>query len=244
MNYIQILKDSLHLFRTTGLIWVFAFLSLILTNPLIPSQSLRDNPVLACLYLLILIGVLILTMTATGSLYYVIYQASLKRNVSFFEAWLQGKSKMLRNIGLILVSIPIFLIGGFLIRLMTTKLPTSPLLWLLVFGGNLFIAAFFTFGFCAIAIDHVKVWAAARTSLLITTKNFFRVSVITASMYLIRLLITGLIVAILASGSFGVELPKPLSFDYPTYQKIVAIPVVSWAIWIFNLFFFPLEELC
>src|SRR5918993_542805 len=100
MNYIQILKDSLHLFRTTRLIWVFAFLSLILTNPLIPSQSLRDNPVLACIYLLILIGVLILAMTATGSLYYVIYQASLKRNVPFSEAWLQGKSKMLRNIGL------------------------------------------------------------------------------------------------------------------------------------------------
>jgi hypothetical protein len=243
MNYIQILQDSLQLFRTTRLIWVFAFLSLILTIPLIPSQSLRDNPVLACIYLPILIGGLILSMTATGSLYYAIYQVSLKRNVSFSEAWVQGKSKMLYNIGLILVSIPILLIGAFFIRLITAKLPTSPLLWLIVFGESLFIVTFSTFGFCAIAIDNVKVLASAWTSLLITINNFFRVSVITASMFLIRLLITGLIVLILASGSFGIELPRPLSLDYPTYQKIVAIPIVAWATWIFDLFFFPLEAI-
>ena len=243
MNYIQILQDSLHLFRTTKLIWVFGFLSLLITIPLSSFPSVRDNPVLACIYLPIFIGGLILTMTATGGFYHVIHQASLSNNVPFSEAWSRGKSKMLRNIGLILLSIPLFLIGGYFIRLVTIRAPTSPFLWLIFFAVGLFISSFFTFGFCAVMIHNVKVLAAAWTSLLITIKNLSRVLVISGSIYLVRLLITALVVTFLASGLFRVELPTPLTFDYPTYEKIIAIPIVSWANWVFNLFLLPLETI-
>jgi hypothetical protein len=161
--------------------------------------------------------------------------------VSFSEAWSQSKSKLLRNFGLFVISIPILLIGGFFINLMTSRIPSSPFLWLIVLAESVFIASFLTFGYCAVMIDNVKVLAAAWTSFLITINNFSRVFVITGTIYLIRVLITALVVTILASRLFGVALPTPLTLDYPTYQKLGAIPIVSWINWIFNLFFFPLE---
>jgi hypothetical protein len=243
MNYVQILQDSLHIFRTNKLIWFFGFLSLPLTIPINSLQSVRNNPILVCIYLPVSITALIISMIAIGGLYYVIHQACLSQSASLSETWQQGKSKLFRNIGLLILSVPIVLIWGFTMRIITTKAPTSPLLWFINFVGIIFISSFYTFSLCAVMINNAKVWTAAWTSFLISINNFFRVSVITGIMYFIRLLFTGLIVSILASGLFRVELPTALTFDYPTYLKILAIPIVSWTNWMFNLILFPIEAI-
>jgi hypothetical protein len=179
-------------------------------------------------------------MIASGCLYYVIHQACLSQSPSLSETWQQGKSKLFRNIGLLILSAPIIIfIWGFTIRIITTKAPASPLLWVIDFIGNIFISSFFSFGLCAIMINNAKVWTAAWTSLLININNFFKVSVITGVIHIIRLLFTGLIVSTAASGLFRVELPTALTFDYPTYLKILAIPIVSWINWMFNLILYP-----
>jgi hypothetical protein len=184
-----------------------------------------------------------MTLIGMGGLYYLIYQASLSREITFSEAWSQGKSKLFRNIGVSSLSIPILLLEIFLIWLIGSQMPTSPFLWLIFLPTTLFIASFITFGLCAVMIDNLKVLAGAWTSFLITINNFFRIFVITGATFLARFLITVLAVTIPASGVFGVELPVPLALDYPTYQKLVAIPVVSWINWVFNLLLFPIESI-
>ena len=164
------------------------------------------------------------------------------REVTFSEAWSQGKARLLRSIGISFLGTPLLLTQVLLLWMMTNQAPTSPLLWLLSVVMTLFLSSFFAFSFCAVMIDNVKVLRGAWISVLITVQNFFRTSVITGTVYVVGLLITGLTGAILSLGLFGIVPPFPLSFDYPTYQKVLAIPIVSWTNWVFNLVLFPLES--
>jgi hypothetical protein len=243
MNYIQTLKDSLHLFRATKLIWVFGFLSLLSTVPLPLYQYARAAPTFACVALFVIFTLSIVSLSANGSLIYIIQQASLNNNLTFSQAWFQGKSKVFRLIGVIFLSIPIILIAIFFLRLISTSAPRSPILWLYAFIQNIFISSFLIFGYCAIMIDDTKAWAAAWTSFLITINNIFRVSVIVGVLFLIRLLLIGLFVAILASGLLKVGLPTQLALDYLTYQKLIAIPIISWANWVVSIFLSPLQTI-
>jgi len=245
MNYIQTLRDSFRLFRTHKLIWVFGFLSLLITFPLGLSSFASNNPILLCIYLPILLAGLIVMFISNGGLFYVIYQASLGKNVTFSEGWLQGKLKIVQYVGLMSTSIPLLLIGAFFIKRITIKSTSSPLLWLFALLESTLFVSFFNFGFSAIVIDNIKVLAAAWTSfrIIIYGHNFYRVLAITGFTFLIRLFVTGLVVAILSTGLFGVILPTPLTLDYPTYQKITAIPIVAGANWVFNLVLFPLETI-
>jgi hypothetical protein len=127
-----------------------------------------------------------------------------------------------------------------LIWIFAFKAPTSPFLWMLVLMIAAFTGSLITFGLCAIMIDGVNAFAAAWTSFLITLNNFFRVLIIQGGVFFIRLLVIGLLFAVLASGLFKFDLTIPLTFDYLTYQKIMAIPVFAAAGWIIDLLLFPL----
>jgi hypothetical protein len=245
MNYIEIFRESVRIFRTTKPIWIFGALSLLITLPLDLSSSVRNNPVLPFVYLPILLAGLLITCIATGGLYYAIHQASLNKHVSFSDGWQHGKSKALQCAGLIVISIPFLLIGAVFARIIPVELHSSPLPWLLALLGNALLVPFLSFGFSAILIDDVKVLAAAWTSfrILIYGNNFFHVLVIVGSMFILRFVVTGLIVAILITGLFGVVLPTPLTLDYPTYQKVLATPLVAGWNWVFNLILFPLQTI-
>lgn len=248
MNYLQITKDSLRLFRSAKLVWVFGFLSLLisLVLPLASSLSklVRGFPILFCLFYIAFLVIFLVSFIAEGGLIYAIHQAFLNKALTFSEAWSQSKSKIFRIIGLsFILGIPVILIPLFLLKTISALIPTSPILWFLALINETLISSFFTFGLCAIMIDDVKAWAAAWTSLLVTTNNFFRVFVITGGIFLIRLLLIGAIVAIIKSGLLSVELPTPLVLDYPTYLKLTTTPFVSAATWIFDLFLFPLETI-
>ena len=155
MNYLQLFQDSWRLFRTTRLIGVFGFLALLITIPLPPPESLRDNPVLVCIYLPSAVVILCITTIANGSLYFVIHRASLNETVLFSRAWAQGKAKMLRLLGLLILSIPLLLIGGVFMRLVIARMPTSPYLLLILWVMALVIISLFTFSSCAVMIDNV-----------------------------------------------------------------------------------------
>lgn len=243
MNYIQILQDSFRLFRTNKLIWVFGFLSLLITFPFSLSSLTPNNPIFSYVYLPILLAGLIVMCISNSGLFYVTYQASLNKDVTFPEGWIQGKSKIFQFAGLMITSSPLLFIGAFFIKIITVKSPSSPILWLFALLESTLFVSFFTFGFSAIMIDNIKVLAAAWTSfrIIIYGHNFYRVLAITGFTFLIRLLITGLVTVILATGLFGIILPTPLALDYPTYQKIITTPIVAGVNWIFNLILFPFE---
>jgi hypothetical protein len=242
MNYLQILEESLRIFRTTKLAWVFGFIALLVTIPQPLSQSLRGDPFLVCIYLFVSLVIILISVTAYGGLIYLIYQTTLNRNPGFSEAWLHGGQKLFRNIGFALLITPVLIVALIIYWNFAVKAPTSPFLWLLVLLITAFLGSLITFGLCAIMIDGVNAFAAAWTSFLITGNNYFRVLVIQGSVFFIRFLLIVLLFAVLASGLFKFDLTIPLTFDYLTYQKIMAIPVFATAGWIIDLLLIPLTS--
>lgn len=238
MDYVQILKESFRIFRSTKLILVFGFISLL---PQLFSKLESENLFLVCIYLLVGLATVLVSVIASGGLIYSIYQRNLNKSLSFSEVWLQGRGKLFRNIGFFLLISPALLVAVPIYWIFAYNVPSSPFRWLLDIIFAAFFSPLITFGLCAIMIDDVKAAAAAWTSFLITINNFFRVFIIYVGVYIIRLLVIGLLIAILASGLFGFELPVPLSFDYSAYQKIVALPLIAAAGWLIDLIIFPLS---
>lgn len=241
MNYLQILKESLHIFRTTKLVWVFGFSSLLITIFQPSPQSMRGDPFLICVYFFVLLVSVFISIIAYGGLIYLIYQLTLNRNPGFSEVWLQGGQRLFRNIGFILLLTPALFVVLVIYYMIAFKAPASPFLWLFVLMIIASLASMITFGFCAIMIDDVNAFAAVWTSFLIILNNFFRVLVIQGGVFFIRLLVIGLLFAVLASGLFKFDLTIPLKFDYLTYLKIMAMPVFAAAGWIIDLLLFPLS---
>src|SRR5687767_7678428 len=103
MHYIQIVEDSFRLFRTTKLVWVFGFFTILtLLTSLIPTRFLSGNPIFDGLYLIVLLPLSFISLVGSGSLIYVIHQAFLNKTSTFVEAWRQGRLKIFRTIGLLL----------------------------------------------------------------------------------------------------------------------------------------------
>ena len=245
MNYFQILRDSFHLFRTNKIIWIFGFLSLFNTSYLNLFSFRSQHPILACLSLPILFAISIINLISICSLYYVIYQAYLNNKVSFSEGWAKGKSKIFQYIGFSVISLPLVFIGAFFMWKVMKESSLSPVLWLFSLLGCTFLSSFLSFGFSAIMIDNIKVLPAAWKSfrMIIYGRNYLRVLVITGSVFVLRLLLVGLVAAILSTGLFGAVLPTPLALDYPTYLKLMATPSIAVANWIFNFVLHPLETI-
>jgi hypothetical protein len=243
LNYTQILRDSLRLFRTTKLLWVFGFLSF-LPLSLIQLLYVPNNTILICLYSIVTWPILFVTFVASGSLIYVIHQALLNKTSAFSEAWHKGRSKILRVFVLMLVlSIPIVLLFLFFSRIIVTTIPRSPLTWLFALTNQVVIGSFFTFGLCAIMIDNIEPLEAAWTGFLITRNNFFPLFIITGIIFFTRIFLQYLLLVIFASGPFNIELPVPLAQDYPTYLKLTSIPIMVIVDGIFNMFFVPLTSI-
>lgn len=242
MHYIQILQDSLRLFRTTKLIWVFGFLSLLIS--LVPPKLGSGELILNCLYFIVFLSIFFVCYLAHGSLIYVIHEAFLNKTSTFADGWHQGKLKILRNIGLgLILGIPILLSSLLLVNAISATMPGSPFIWFFVLTNEVLASSILVFGLCAIMIDDVKTWAAVGTSFLITFNNFFHVFVVIGLIFIIRTLLTYLMLAVLASGLFKVELPLPLTLDYTSYIELLKIPIVMIARWVFDLFFFPLTSI-
>jgi len=240
------LKDALNLLRANKLILVFGFLSILAEVPQPSFQTLQGNLVLFCTYLPVELVVWVVVLIASGGLISIIHQGSSDKRLTFAQAWLRGKSKIVSLFGLVLLVIPIILVGE-LILIAATKFPTSAFLWSILFVGHLLFSSIvtllITFGRCAIMIDDLKAWAAGWTSLRITRNSFIRILVITGTFYLIRSLVIGVLIAILASGFIGTRLPTPLTLDYSTYQKLLATPIISGANWAIDLILYPLETI-
>jgi len=239
MNYIQLTQDSLRLFRNTKLIWVLGFISSLAIVALSLSPYAQDSFIYLCIYLPICLIIGVLSLVAEGSLIYVIYQASLNQDVTFAEAWLQGKSRTPRIIGFVLLTLPIMLLSVGIYIIVAIKAPTSFYLLPIVLIIGAFVVSLFTFGMCAIMIDDTKVGEAAWTGFLISINNFFYAFATTGIIFFIRACLIYLVVLVLSLGLFGIVLPIPLELNYSTYQKLLGVPIIAFAGWLFDLFFVP-----
>ncbi len=220
MNYIQTTQDTIRILRTTKLAWVFGFLSLLclMIRPLL--QFVRDNPLFVFIYIPASLVIMYFSTISAGGFIYVIHQNVLGQNFNFSDIWFHSKTKIFSIIG---ASFPALLLALFVSIILKYAFPNSSFQWLIEFIAGSFISSLFIFSTCAIMIDDVKAVSASWTGFLIALKNFFRVLIIAGTIYLMRIFLTGLAIAILRV------------FDYPPSQIIMGVPVTLIAVWIFYL---------
>jgi len=217
MNYSQITQDTIHILRTNKLVWLFGFLSLLMTVTRPLSQFADDKLLFAFIYILVSLVIMYFSLIAVGSFIYVIHQNILGRNLDFSGVWSHSKTKALTIIG---VSFPAVALALLVSTILKYVLPNLSFQWLVEFMASSFISSFLVFSVCAVMINDVKAASAIWTGFLIAVNNFFRVLMIAGIAYLIRISITSLIIMILRL------------FGYTSTQKLLGIPVALTAVWI------------
>ena len=241
MNYLQIFKDAIRLFRTSRLIWIFGIFSILpnLYHPI--YQFAKGSFTLLCLAAAIGFALIPFSLIGEGGLIHITYQKLFDNNPNFSEAWLSGRTRIYRLIGVLLLSGLGYLILYLIFYFIGLQIPGSSFLWIGAIILSTFPESLYTFGICAVIINHAKVVAAAWTGLLITLNNLFRVLIIFGIVFLIRLFVTALLVSILAFGPGKSILPTPLAFDYQTYFNLLITPVIATSQLVLSLFLEPLQ---
>jgi hypothetical protein len=205
------------------------------------SQYVRGKPPLVYFYLFVEFITIIICVIAGGGLIYTINQAVLNRSLTFTEAWHQGKAKGFRILGLSFITIiPSFFIYLVIYSFFVVKnLYTSPLLWFIFLCWIAFIESLVTFGVCAIMIDDLKTYAAAKSSFSITLKYYCPVFVMISLEFFIHFIVIYIVAAILTSGLFNFKFAISLPLDLISYQKIQSTPIVAMVAWMIELPLIP-----
>jgi hypothetical protein len=237
MKYVQLLQGSLHLFRNTKLIWVLGIISALAPVALSFSDVIQGSFVYLCVYIPACLIIGFFSLVAAGSLIYVVSQTSTHQLVSFPIVWAQGRSKVARMIGFLLLILPgIFLMIGIYV-IVALRFPESPFLLPIVLILGAFISSLFTFGLCTIMIDDLKAGQAAWTGFLLALNNFGYGFLVTAIAFFLRAFLLYALAAILSLGVFGVEIP--LELKYSTLQKLLGVPIINIAGQLIDVFLIP-----
>jgi hypothetical protein len=227
----KLLKESLHLLRHNKLVWIFGLLSILYSSLPSLSEVTYKDPGFQWVYSILRFVASIVSIIALSCSIYVVFQGAQDKNPTFSEAWIQGKSKYWRIVGLLIISFSMPLLAGVCSMMVSAIIPNKttavPFLWVLGLIANVFYSPLITFGICAIVIDGLKVWAAAWTGFQIAVNNFFRVLLVIIVLALIKILTDGLLAVFITLGiiKIGTGLPSLVNFDFAAYQSMLSIPV-------------------
>ncbi|MBN2503108.1 MAG: hypothetical protein JXB38_20190 [Anaerolineales bacterium] len=236
MDYLQLFKESIRLVRKNKLIWLFAILSML--SSFLPNiRSFQNVLIRLCLFIPSGVAAFIPLIATPGS-FYLLYRADRDIPTTFEEAWGRGIASALRSVGLGFLVAPMLLVLFGIYYYSALKWNTT--LWPFI---ALLIAVPFTtiyfWGVCAIAIHDAKATQAAEISLGISAKHVEDILIINAAYSLLRVLFLALVLIILALSPLSTSLPNPIELNFLTYQKINAIPAVSWATKLLDLLTWP-----
>ena len=240
MNYFEIIKDSIRIFRTTKIIWLFGFLALIpnIIGTMMDKSRLNIN--LDCAIMLILLISLYFGIISQGGLVYLIHQKILNNEIAFKDAWVQSKKKIGSIIGLLVIISAMSLIPSLIYLYFNYHTPYSPLLWILTWIIDMFFTTQFIFGVCAIMMDDIGAFSAARLSFLVTLNNYFPVIIINTLKDIVYLLLTRLIVVIFVIGNNFQGISIDSILKYQIYIHGMKLPIFIIAGWIINVGLYPL----
>ena len=101
------------------------------------------------------------------------------------------------------------------------------------------LATIYFWGACEIAIHDAKATQAAEISFGISAKHIENILILNTAYVFLRVLFFTLFVILLAISPLSKTLPYPIKLNFLTYQKINAIPIVSWVTNLFELLTWP-----
>ncbi len=240
MNYLQLTRESLRIFRSNRLVWLLGSIMLLPTLVAAFRARVSFSYASGWLYSIFLLVFGFYAIIASGALVFLAHQAALDRRPPFIEAWTYSGRRVWRQIGAWLligmICAVVIIAAQVLGRIMITSLPEFLVVVLL------FIIFMPTIDFClrAIIIDDLKIARAAWTGFLIALNNLFRTLVIYAAIYFIQALLAILVAALeLFVQHYFFHLPVSLAFNYQAYHQLISTLPVYLASLALGLFLRP-----
>jgi hypothetical protein len=227
MDYSQTIQDTIHILRTTKLVWVFGLLSLLTTITSSLARFVPDNLLFTFIYILASWAILCFSLVGVGGFIYVVYQKILGQNFTFSDIWFHSKTNFFTIIGSLF---PVIFLAFLTSIIFEEVLLNSSLRWYITFIGSWFIGAVVIFSICAIMINNVNAMPALWTGFLIALRNFFHVLIIACTALLMRALFASLTIGILRI------------FEYSSTQKIMGVSIQPTLLWVlFRILMIPIS---
>jgi len=238
MNYIQVFKDAYNLLRKTRLVWIF---SVLIVLPPIGNYFLHfvNDRALKLTLMLVQLILSFTSIIAWGGLIYTIAQAINNTQITFEEGWYQGRIKWFRIIGVSIIPGLLFFIT--IILFVAWKKSLLSVLFSIVMIP--IWIGWINFSNCGVVIKEIKPLRAVWIGLLITSNHIIKVVVLYQIFNIMRLILFGILIFTILYTPLNIHIPFPLSFDYSTYLKLLANPIVGGFNQVFDLIITPLQSI-
>ena len=191
MKYKNVFRDTLRLFGTSKLLWIFgAFTAGSEVIYRVSIYSIGKHPVSCIPYPLVLIAIY-LSLVAKAGLIYSANQVMSNQTPTFSEAWGFCKTKVKKILGLYFVSIPLIMFTVFIPELIKMSEISAVLAGFTEMIATFFLSSLFTLSICAITINNLDSALALWIGLVIVFKNFLQVMVVSGIYLILQIFIMG-----------------------------------------------------
>jgi hypothetical protein len=236
MDNREVFRESTRLVQASKFAWIYSGISL--ASVLVPSeQTSKDNLLLPCISLMLILAFLIISIVFAAGLAYDISHKHLKlANVSIRDGWAQGKSSLGQIFGFYLVlGIPLVL-ALLLGRLVLPQTSLGVATWVLV---ELLVTPLSGFGICAIVMGDIEKQNPVSIAWRVFRDNWGRVFVFSAWFVIIESALFVFLALVVFMSPLSPNVSFPLDFNPATWLNILQVPTVGLLSRVLPVLFYP-----
>jgi hypothetical protein len=226
MNYKTIFRDTLRLFGSSKLLWIFgAFSAASEFLYRVTTYSIGKHPVACIPYPLLLLAICFSFMAKAG-LIYSTKKIISGQNITFSATWDFCKAKM-KNVGLYFVSFPLLFVSVFTLQIFAWSKITGWGAWFVGMQLIYFLISLLTMSMCTVVIHDLTARPALWTGFLIVVSNFPQIMVLNSIYIVLHLLVVGAV----ENAHFGFLVLVPftviMTLAYQLFIEKVSYPALS-----------------
>lgn len=227
MNYKIIFRDTLRLFGSSKLLWIFGVLAIVSEAVYrVTIYSIGKHPISCIPYPLVLIAIYFSAFAACGLIYSTHWIAS-QEPPTIAEAWHFSKTKVKRVFWLCFLSISLIMFSAFIPALVRWAEISALLAWFVYILATFFLNSLFSLSICTIVINNLESGLALWTGLRMVFNNILPLVVLNFVYLILQILIME------ATGNtfFGIVVVVPLTVTmtlaYRAFIAKVSYPALS-----------------
>jgi len=226
MNYKTIFRDTLRLFGSSKLLWIFgafSFGSEFLYG--VTIYSIGKHPVACIPYPLLLLAISF-SFIAKAGLIFSTKQVVSGQSATFSTTWDFCTAKM-KSVGLYFVSFPLLFVSVFTLRIFAWSKVTGLGAWFVGMQVTYFFISLLTMSMCTVVIHNLTARPALWTGFLIVVSNFPQLIALNSIYIVLHLLVVGAI----ENAYFGFLVLVPstvtMTLAYQLFIARVSYPTLS-----------------
>jgi hypothetical protein len=217
MNHKTIFRDTLRLFGSSKLPWIFGVFSIVSEFGYnVTTYSIGKHPVSCIPYPLLFIAICLSFIAKAGLIYSTKYSVT-GQNPTFSAVWAFCTAKA-KSVSLYFVSFPLLFFSVFTLQIFAWSKISGLLTWLVGMQVTYFLLSLFTMSMCTVVLPTLTTGPALRSGLLIILSNFPRLIVLNSIYIVLHLLVVGAV----ENANFGFFVLVPFTVTTAlAYQMLI-----------------------